>query len=162
DRLLAERTTEWEESVRWSSTMMIGGAGVLLVMLCLIAYFASRDYRAVGAESWIRRVQAGVAGELQGDHRVEGIGEKVLVALSRYLDPQVGAVLVTEPGDRLRRVAGHALASGAATELGLGESLAGQAMKSRRAVQLSDVPADFHQITSATGRTRAHTVAISP
>jgi CHASE3 domain len=101
-RLLEERTTDWQGSVMWSTYATFGGAGVLLFAIMLIAWLASRDFRTGEAEAWLRRVQMALNTQVQGDLRVESRGEKILGVLVENLDAQVGAVYVTEPGERRR------------------------------------------------------------
>jgi len=51
------------------------GVGVLILMIILIAVLASRDYRAVAAEAWVRRIQVALTTEMQGDVRLESLTE---------------------------------------------------------------------------------------
>jgi CheY-like chemotaxis protein/signal transduction histidine kinase/CHASE3 domain sensor protein len=164
ERLLEERTTAWHDSVTSSTYITFGGSGVLLGAMMLIAWLASRDFRAREAEAWLRRVQMALNKQLQGDLQVESLGEKILGVLVENLGAQVGAVYVTEPGERLRRVAGHALEP--STEQGailrLGEGLTGQAAKENQAVHLRDLPEDYLRVTSAVGRTKPRELVIAP
>ena len=164
ERLLDERTANWQDSVTWSTYVTYGGSGVLLIAMMLIAWLASRDFRNREAEAWVRRVQTELNAQMQGDLGVESVGEKILGVLVENLDAKVGAVYVTEPGDRLRRVAGHALESptDAGATLHLGEGLTGQAAKENRAVHLHDLPADYLRVTSAVGRTKPRELVIVP
>ncbi len=158
---LDRQTAEWEQSVRWSSYVMFSGAGVLLGMLLLVGYLSSRDFRTLEAESWLRRLQLELGGELQADLRLESLGDKILGVLVPNLDARVGAVYVDDP-DGLRRVAGHALAGTAKAHLGKGEGLAGQAALEQRLVHLRDVPEGYLDITSATGGSRPRQVVVLP
>ncbi|MCX5743239.1 MAG: response regulator [Proteobacteria bacterium] len=163
DRLLDERTQTWQDSVTWSSYVTYGGSAMLLAALTLIAWLASRDFRSREADAWVRRVQMAINTQLQGDLAIASVGEKVLGVLVDNLEAEVGAVYVTEPGGRLQRVAGHALASPEAGEaLQLGEGLLGQAAKDDRSVHLRDVPAGYLPITSAVGRTTPRELVIAP
>ena len=110
--LLAQRAADWEATVQWSSYVMFGGAVLLAAMIALIGFLASRDYRAVEAEAWSRRVQLALSTELQGDHRLASIGDKALGLLVDALGARVGAIYAAE-GSELRRIAGHALPPGA-------------------------------------------------
>jgi signal transduction histidine kinase/CheY-like chemotaxis protein/CHASE3 domain sensor protein len=164
ERLLAEQMTAWHNGVTWSTYVTVGGSGVLLCAMMLIAWLASRDFRAREAEAWLRRVQMALNTQVQGDLRVESLGEKILGVLVENLDAQVGAVYVSEPGERLRRVAGHALEP--STEQGamlrLGEGLTGQAAKENHAVHLRDLPEGYLRVTSAVGRTKPRELVIAP
>ncbi len=162
-KLLAVRTAEWEATVSTSAYVVFGGVALLFAMFGLIAVLSSRDYRAVTAESWMRRVQVDLTEQLQGDVRPESLGEKILHTLSRSVDAQLGAVYVREH-DALRRIAGFALPAGAeATAIvPIGEGLTGQAAKSGRLVHLRDVPASYLDVSSATGHTKPREVVILP
>jgi CHASE3 domain sensor protein len=83
ERLLEERTTDWQDSVTWSTYVTFGGSGVLLCTMMLIAWLASRDFRTREAEAWLRRVQRVLNTQVQGDLRVESLGEKILGVRAR-------------------------------------------------------------------------------
>jgi CheY-like chemotaxis protein/CHASE3 domain sensor protein len=159
---LAMRTTEWDDTVRWSNIVVYGGLSLLLVAVLLIGYFASRDFRTVENEGWIRRVQLALGEAVQGDLKVESVGHKALGVLVENVGAQVGAIYVTE-GDGLRRIAAHAIhGDGAPEQLALGEGLVGQAAKERRVMHLRDLPEDYLLVRSTTGGTRTRELAIIP
>ncbi|MEO8703629.1 MAG: CHASE3 domain-containing protein, partial [Kofleriaceae bacterium] len=158
--LLATRTLAWERTVTSSSYVMFGGLGILFLMIVLIGYFASRDFRAVEAEAFIRRMQVQLGGELQGDLRLETLGEKALRVLTANVDASVAAIYVNEP-EGLRRIAGHALEPTTA-RIRLGDTLAGQAAKDNRIVHLKELPEDYLRIGSTAGSTRARELMIIP
>jgi signal transduction histidine kinase/CheY-like chemotaxis protein/CHASE3 domain sensor protein len=162
-KLLAIRTDAWESTVSSSAYVVFGGVALLFAMFGLIAVLSSRDYRAVSAESWTRRVQVDLTEQLQGDVRPESLGEKILHTLSRSVDAQLGAVYARENGV-LRRVAAFALPAGAAStaSVPIGEGLTGEAAKTGRLVHLRDLPASYLDVSSATGRTTPREVVILP
>ncbi|HEY1550577.1 MAG TPA: response regulator, partial [Kofleriaceae bacterium] len=162
-KLLDARTADWESTVSSSTYVVFGGVALLFAMFALIAVLSSRDYRAVAAESWTRRVQVKLTEQLQGDVRVESLGEKILRTLSTSVDAQLGAVYLRENGS-LRRVAGHALPASAEanTTIPLGEGVTGEAAKTGALVHLRDVPASYLDVSSATGRSAPREVVILP
>ena len=162
--LLAVRTDEWEASVRWSSYTMFGSGAVLLCMILLISAFASRDFRSVEAEGWARRVQLALTSQLQGDLRVDSIGEKVLRVMVDNLQARVASIYVVEPGGALRRIAGHALAASGEppATLRLGEGMTGQAAKEGRLVHVRDVPQRYLEVSSTAGRATPRELIIAP
>ncbi|MEO7734159.1 MAG: response regulator, partial [Kofleriaceae bacterium] len=161
--LLAHRTDDWESTVTWSSYVMFGGVAVLLLMIGLIGVLASRDFRAVEAEAWSRRVQLALTTDLQGDLRLESIGDKVLRVLVDNLRAQVAAVYTLEPGGSLRRIGGHALPASAETAVTrLGDGLTGQAAKQDRTVVVRDLPAGYLDISSAAGKATPRELVIAP
>ena len=159
--LLVDRTQTWEDSVTSSSYVVFGGVGVLILMIVLIGILASRDYRAVAAEAWVRRVQVALTTEMQGDVRLDSLGEKVLRTLSANLAAPVGAVYAVE-GAQLRRIAGIALAPDAATTKKVGEGLGGEAARGGVTVHLDDLPDDYLRVSSALGDGRPSALAIAP
>ncbi len=162
-KVLDVRTAEWEATVSSSTWVVFGGVVVLFAMFALIAVLSSRDYRAVGAESWTRRVQVKLTEQLQGDVRAESLGEKILATLSKSVDAQLGAFYVHDD-DRLRRIAGHALPAGseASATIAIGEGLTGEAAKSGELVHLRDVPASYLDVSSSTGRGKPLEIVILP
>ncbi|MEO8554750.1 MAG: CHASE3 domain-containing protein, partial [Kofleriaceae bacterium] len=159
--LLTERTDAWEASVTSRAYVVFGGVGVLVLMIILIGVLASRDYRAVATEAWVRRVQAALVTEIQGDVRLESLGDKILRSLSRNLRAMVGAVFVTE-GNQLRRIGGTAVAGDAATTRRLGEGVLGEAAREGTLVYIDKLPADYLKISTGLGEGRPQALALAP
>ena len=159
---LAMRTAEWDDTVKWSNIVIYGGLSALLIAFVLIGYFASRDFRTVENEGWIRRVQLALGEAVQGDLRVDSVGDKALGVLVENVGAQVGAIYSLE-NEGLRRVAAHAIQGGDAPEhLALGEGLVGQAAKEQRVVHLRDLPDGYLHVRSATGQGRTRELSIIP
>jgi CheY-like chemotaxis protein/CHASE3 domain sensor protein len=158
----AERTREWEDSARWSSYVTMGGGAVLLGMLLLLGLFASRDFRAVTADGWIRRVQLSLGVHMQGDPRLDVLGDNVLRVLAANLDAHIGAMYLVDHGE-LQRVGGLALPPGTSGDrLAAGEGLHGQAIKDQRVVHVRDLPVGYFPVTSATGAAKARELVVVP
>jgi len=159
--LLDTRTQAWEDSVTASSYVVFGGVGILIVMILLIGVLASRDYRAVAAEAWVRRIQVALTTEMQGDVRLESLGDKVLRTLSANLAAPVGAVYAVD-GAQLRRIGGIALAPDAAETKKIGEGLGGEAARGSTTVHVEDLPDDYLRVSSALGDGKPRALAIAP
>ena len=139
--MLASYQEQWQAAVTQSSLISTGGSIVLLALLGAGAVLMSRDYRARETEAWVRNGQAGLGERLQGEQRLDTLGENVLEFLADYLNAQVGAVFIAERDGRFRRVAGYALAPDAAGELlRPGDGLLGQAAKENRPLHVTNVP----------------------
>jgi hypothetical protein len=78
DAVAHTRQVQGEDSVTSSTYVALGGVTVLIAMLLLVGYLASRDYRTVADDNWVRRVQLASAGELRGDLRRESLADKLL------------------------------------------------------------------------------------
>src|SRR5690606_13044085 len=118
----------WERAASRSFYVQLGGSGVLVLLIVIAAMLASRDHRDRETQAWLRAGQIALATRLQGDMRLELLGESVLDFLAHFLAIQRGAVYVLE-GDRLQRVAAHAAGQAPAT-LAAAEGLLGQAVAS--------------------------------
>jgi signal transduction histidine kinase/DNA-binding response OmpR family regulator/CHASE3 domain sensor protein len=122
-----------------------------------------RETRAVLAdESWVRSSQVELASVVQGDLSLEELCARALKRLCALAEADVGAVYVGE-GNKLRRVAGHALEAGDSREaFALGEGLLGQAAADNRFVHLTQVPSDYLRVRSATGHRASSQVLLIP
>ena len=158
--LLAQRTEDWEASVQWSSYVMLGGVALIAAMIALIGVLASRNFRAVEADAWSRRIELALSAELQGEHRMALVGDAALRRLVDALGAQVGAIYIAE-ADQLHRIAGHAVAPGA-DPVRLGDGLTGEAAREARTVHLRDVPAGYLDVSSGLGKTSPQELAIVP
>jgi CheY-like chemotaxis protein/signal transduction histidine kinase/CHASE3 domain sensor protein len=158
---LARENAAWADAVTWSGYVTYGGSAVIVTMLLLVGLLASRDYRAVAFDTWIRRIQLDLGTLLQADERLEVVGSNVLDVFVPNLDAQVGVVYITEP-DGLRRIAAHAVPAETPMHIARGEGLAGQAALEERVIHLDDVPESYLPISSAVGRTAPRQVLIIP
>ena len=160
-RTLAQRQADWRDAVELSSRVQSGGSLVLLLLIAIAALLASRDHRARRIETWLRAVQAGLNLEIQGEKRLDVLGEHVLAYLADCLDAQVGALYLAEGGGSFRRVAGFAAPAGPDV-LRPGEGLLGQVAKDNRALHVRDIPPGYLPVNSALGRGPARELLLAP
>ena len=158
---LAKRQDEWQDAITLSSRIQGSGSAVLLFLIAVAAVLASRDYRAREQEMWLRAGQAALSGRIQGEHRLETLGERVLGFLAEYMNVQVGALYIAENDGSFRRLAAFA-APADAPSVRPGNGLLGEAAKVNRPLRVKDVPADYLPVTSALGHSRAHELLIAP
>ena len=150
--LLVARQDEWQEAVGLSSLATWGGSAMLVFLIGLAGVVMARHHRAREIESWLRSGQMELASAVQGEQRVEVLGDNVMTFLANYLDAQAGAVHVRESG-RFKRIAAYALAPGAPDDgLRPGDGLVGQAVKENRALHVTDVPDGYLPVASTLGR----------
>ncbi|MDB5800520.1 MAG: histidine kinase [Rhodocyclales bacterium] len=161
--LLATRQQDWQDAVKVTAAISWGGSALLLVLIAGAGAMTSRDFRTRETEAWIRAGLAGMGPQLQGDQRLDQLGEKALAYLADYLDAQVGAVYVAEADGRYHRVAGHAVAPGNEHEnVRDGDGLLGQAAKENRTLYVQDVPEDYLSVASGLGHSKSRTLLIAP
>ncbi|HEY1913358.1 MAG TPA: response regulator [Vicinamibacterales bacterium] len=160
--LLATRQQQWRDAVDLSSRVTWSGSIILITLIAIAAVIMSRDYRSHETRAWIRTGQMRVSEKVQGDQRLDRLGENALSVIADYLDAQVGAVYMAE-GDGFRRFAGYALAPGSDDErLRAGEGLLGQAVRENRVIHVTDVPDGYLPVASALGRGTPASLVVAP
>ena len=146
-------------------TSQVTGLGslVLLVLIVSAGVMTSRTFHAREAEVWLRSGQAGLSERIQGELRLETLGDRVLSFLAEYLDAQVGVAFVVESDGSIRRLAAYAEAPGdRRSTLQPGDGLPGQAVKERRALHVTDVPDGHIAVSSAVGRSAPRELLVMP
>ncbi len=161
--LLAERQQQWRDAVDLSSRVTWGGSAILITLIVIAGSIMSRDYRSHEMQAWIRVGQMRVSDKVQGDQRLDRLGENALSVIADYLGAQVGAVYMAEGDGSFRRFSGYALAAGSDAErLRAGDGLLGQAAREDRVIHVTDVPAGYLPIASALGRGTPASLIVAP
>jgi len=162
--MLAAQQAEWLHAAGLSSIVTLGGSVLLLVLVAGAALKTSRDYQARQKQMWVRAGQMGLSARIQGEQRLEVLGDHVLGFLSEYLGAPVGALYIAETNERFRRVAGHAIPRDAhgGDSVRLGEGLLGQAAKDSRPLHVRDVPAGYLSIGSSLGTSKPSELLLAP
>ncbi len=162
-RLLAARQQEWRDAVDLSSRVTWGGSATLIALIIVAAFIMSRDYRSHETQAWIRAGQMRVSEKVQGDQRLDRLGENALNVIAGYLDAQVGALYFAERDGGFRRFSGYAIVPGSDDErLRAGDGLLGQAARENRAIHVTDVPAGYLPVASALGRGTPTSLVVAP
>jgi CheY-like chemotaxis protein len=160
---LTDRQDDWQRAELISSAVTFGGSGLLLILIGSAAVLTSRDYRARQTQVWLRTGQMAFSQKIQGEQRLERLGDHVLSFLGSFLGARVGALYIAEGAGVFRRFAGYAMASGAAGDVvRAGDGLLGQAAKENRSVRVQNVPEGYLPVTSALGRSTPREVLIAP
>ena len=160
--LLAAQQAAWQQTAAHSTYVTLGGAAVLLAMIGLAFLLSSRSHRERETQLWLRAGQSLLSERMQGDQRLESLGDKVLDFVAVYLDAQVASLYVDDAGGRFRRVAGYAIAPGKDGAIAAGQGLLGQAARDRRTLHVRDVPADYLAVHSSLGRANARELLVAP
>ena len=160
---LANRQTEWQSAATFSSIVTSGGGVVLLLLISAAAMLTSRDHQQRETQIWMRTAQLGFGEQLQGDQRLEDLGDKVLAFLARTAGAQVGSIYIAEGPDRFRRFAGYALAPESKIDvLQPGDGLVGQAAKEKRTLKVVEVPDGYLPVSSTIGRGTPRQIVVTP
>ncbi|MDZ7861652.1 response regulator [Acidovorax sp.] len=161
---LEDRRRGWEEATSLSAYYSWGGSLVLLALICISAALTAREHRLKARQNWVVTGLSGLAQRLQGDRRVEEIGELALEYLATYLNAKVGAAYaVNEHGGGFTLFGGYALPrERLAQKLIDGEGLVGQCARSRELLHLRDVPAEHLVVSSSTGSSAPAELLVAP
>jgi CheY-like chemotaxis protein/signal transduction histidine kinase len=162
---LAQRVETSRQAGELTLVITAGGAAILFVLIIAAAFLASRDFLTQQTEAWLQSGLAGLSERMQGDQRLEALGENVLGFLARYLDAQVGAMYIVAPGGQFQRFAGYALPAGhdqRADVLRPGDGLAGQALKENRVLTVQDVPNNYLPVASTLGGANPTQLLVAP
>jgi len=160
--LLVTQQADWQQTADYSTYVTLGGAAVLLAMIGLAFLLTERSHRERETQLWLRAGQSLLSERMQGDQRLETLGDKVLDFVAVYLDAQVASLYVADAGGRFRRVAGYAIAPGKEGAIAAGQGLLGQAARDRRTLHVRDVPADYLAVHSSLGRANARELLVAP
>ncbi len=162
---LAQRVEASRQASELTLVITSGGAAILFILIIAAGFLTSRDFLTQQTEAWLQTGLAGLSERMQGEQRLETLGENVLDFLARYLDAQVGAMYIADPGGQFRRFAGYALPAGhdpKSDALRPGDGLAGQVLKENRVLRVRDVPDNYLPVISTLGRANPTQLLIAP
>ncbi|MCY1019468.1 response regulator [Pyxidicoccus sp. MSG2] len=154
-QLLESRSGDFQRSATTSLAVTWLGSALLLVLITISGVMTSRDFRARSIQAWLQQGQTLLSTRMQGDQRLEQLGDNVLRFLAEYLDAQVGAIYLADGAQQFHRFAGYALPPTSLQQHVAprpGEGLVGQALQQNRVFHLRDVPEGYLPISSGLGQ----------
>jgi len=162
-RELATREVAWEKSASLSNWVVWLGSAILLTLIIFAGYSTAKDHQAREIEVWLRTGQVGVSGRMQGDQRLDTVGESVLKYLVDYLDAQVGAFYIVESNGAFREFASYGIPESARRAVvSANDGLLAQVAKDQRAMWVRDVPEGYFPVGSSLGVRQSRELLISP
>jgi CheY-like chemotaxis protein/CHASE3 domain sensor protein len=161
--MFLRRRSDAEAAANFSVMFTWASSGLLLFLIAGAAFITSRDFRARENQIWLRTGQMGLSERLQGEQRLDVLGDHVLAFLARFMNAQVGAAYIADVGDKYRRFAGYALPPEWGNEaVRPGDGLVGQAAKERKVILVQNVPEDYLPVASGLGRGKPRQLLIAP
>ncbi|MFI8962740.1 HAMP domain-containing protein [Streptomyces sp. NPDC053493] len=123
--------------------------------------------RANQEQDWLKSSLARISALMQGHRDLSVVAELVMDELTPLVSAQYGAFYLAEEGEdgiELRLVGSYGRPAGdhGQDRFRLGESLVGQAARSRRTIAAENVPADYVVISSGLGRTARGSLVVLP
>src|SRR5690606_32605248 len=113
--------------------------------------------RANRDQDWLKTNLARISGLMQGQRDLHVVAEVIMDELAPLVSAQFGAFyLAEESGERPELILissyGSPQEPGTEVRFAYGQSLVGQAARSRRTIAVEDVPGDYLAINSGLGR----------
>ncbi|MEU2117734.1 HAMP domain-containing protein [Streptomyces sp. NPDC016459] len=123
--------------------------------------------RANQEQDWLKSSLARISALMQGHRDLAVVAELVMDELTPLVSAQYGAFYLAEEGETgvelgLVGSYGRPVDSSGHDRFKLGESLVGQAARSRRTIAAEDVPDDYVSISSGLGRTARGSLIVLP
>jgi signal transduction histidine kinase/HAMP domain-containing protein/CheY-like chemotaxis protein len=123
--------------------------------------------RANQQQDWLKTNLARIAGMMQGHRDLAIVAELMMDELAPLVGAQHGTFFLSEPvnGDtHLRLIAGYGLRTDkvAPIQYRLGQSLIGQAARSKRSIVVADLPEGYVKISSGLGEAPPANLAVLP
>ncbi|MCG8922984.1 HAMP domain-containing protein [Lentzea sp. CC55] len=118
-------------------------------------------------QDWLKSNLARISGLMQGRRDLAVVAELIMDELTPLVSAQFGAFYLaddTEDRQELRLISsyGHPDDGSRPTQFRFGQSLVGQAARSRRTIAVDEVPADYVAISSGLGRTAPVNLVVLP
>ena len=119
-------------------------------------------------QDWLKTNLAGIAGMMQGHRDLAVVAELIMDELAPLVGAQHGTFFLSEPTEdddtRLRLIAGYGLRAGRAEPIQyrLGQSLIGQAARSKRSIVVENLPEGYVSISSGLGEAPPANLAVLP
>ncbi|WP_460554952.1 response regulator [Comamonas piscis] len=161
---LDQRRRAWEQAAITSTYISWGGSLVMLVLVLVSAALSMREFRAKARQAWVSDGLAGLNQALQGDHRLEEVGQRALDHLATYLGARVGAGYARHGmDDRYQLFGGYALPKEALDAyLVAGKGLAGQVLRSGKLLKVDGLDQQHLKVTSSTGESSTVELVMAP
>ena len=123
--------------------------------------------RAYQDQDWLQSNLARIAGQMQGHRDLRVVAELIMDDVVPLVGGQHGTFFLAEPhgGEtRLRLIAGYGLRTDieAPSQFRLGQSLIGQAARTKKPIVVTDLPADYVKISSGLGEAAPVNLMILP
>ncbi|MEV6072919.1 HAMP domain-containing protein [Nocardia sp. NPDC052001] len=118
-------------------------------------------------QDWLKTNLARISGLMQGQRDLNVVAELIMDELAPLVSAQFGAFYLaddTPEKSELELISSYGSPEepGAATRFAFGQSLVGQAARSRRTIAVDDVPGDYVTISSGLGQTAPVNLLVLP
>ena len=158
---VADKIAEGNYEVRVSDQQSdsLGSVGIALNRM---AESLQHSFEIISDKEWLQSGLNQLNEQMMGDKTVEVLSREVTDMLAGYTESEVGSLYLLQ-GERLYAFSGYATdPQKTRPEIALNDGLLGQAVASRKVLQLRDIPESNITISYATGEIRPHHVVAIP
>ncbi|WP_051114711.1 HAMP domain-containing protein [Actinokineospora enzanensis] len=113
-------------------------------------------------QDWLKSNLARISGFMQGHRDLRVVAELVMDELVPLVGAQYGAFYLAEDGAELRLIGSYGHPGAPAAGFAPGQSLVGQAARSRRTIAVDDLPPGYVRISSGLGGVDAGALVVLP
>lgn len=123
-----------------------------------------RTTQALERENLLKTAHQAISDRLRGVQMIPELASGLLTGLSEFINFQVGAIYILDQNGNLSLKGGYALPEKIAfkDEFITGQSLIGQAALQKKILQISDIPQNYHTISSGSGQALPRYLLVVP
>lgn len=157
---VARRIAEGEYSVR-SHDDRSDDLGRIAIALNEMVAALETSFNELEKKNWLQTGTVNLSNSVRGERYIQTVSSKILNSISEHIGALVGTVYLADGNYNLKLVGGYATQL-APDELAPGQGLLGEALRNKKLTVINDLPANYMQIASSTGKTDATSVIICP
>jgi len=119
------------------------------------------NFKELEKRNWLQTGTVNLSNNVRGERQVQNVSSKLLNSIGEHIGALVGTVYLADSNYNLKLVGGYATQS-APVEIAPGQGLLGEALKNKKITVINDLPPNYMQIASSTGKTDATSLIICP
>lgn len=119
------------------------------------------NFNELEKRNWLQTGAVNLSNNVRGERYIQNVSSKILSSIGEHIGALVGTVYLADSKYNLKLVGGFATQS-APAELAPGQGLLGEALKNKKITVINDLPINYMQIASSTGKTDATSLIICP
>ena len=161
-RLLDERQTKAVDEERTGGTLIVFATAVAVAVAGVTAFLALRNMQVLGGQERLQSRLAQLAGVLRESQEAEALARRILDHLVPLCGAQVGVLYRVDDDGAARHLAAWGTSRAPIPSIVAGQGLLGEALRTRSAVRVADVPPGYLSVASGAGSAQPARLAILP
>ncbi|MCI5150533.1 MAG: HAMP domain-containing protein, partial [Candidatus Electrothrix sp. MAN1_4] len=113
--------------------------------------------------NWLQAGELELDDQLRGDQSLNELSKRIIMYLASYLNAQIGSLYIYDNDAlRLQATYAHRFSKEKSEQFIPGQGIVGQAALEKRTIIMSNVPADYIQVSSGLGKQSPDTIVVVP